>query len=84
MMDLQRLHFVPDPLRVEAGIRLEAMLDAERSDSMMVELDSVRMADGRRSDELGNLKMELATDSLHTRLELHSGDLRMEFRADTS
>ncbi len=84
MVDLQRLHFVPEPLRVEAGIRLEAMLDAERSGSMMVELDSVWMADGRRSDELGNLKMELATDSLHTRLELHSGDLRMEFRADTS
>lgn len=84
MVDLHRLHLVSEPLQAGSGIRLEAALGPGQTGRLQVELDSARMADGSRDYALGDLRMELGTTPQRTSLEVHSGDLRMRFRADTS
>lgn len=83
-VDLQRSHWVTEPLRVGAGVDVRAVLGPEESYALQLKLDSLSMSDARQDYVLGNLEFDGVSRMSGTRMNLTSGDLELTFRADTS
>lgn len=83
-VDLEALHIAGEPFAVSSVIGVQARLGEGGRYSVGLELDSLEMADGRREYRLGKLDLGLDSGPEKTTLEMRSGDMSLDFRADTS
>lgn len=83
-VNLEALHFVPEPLTISTDIDLTATLAANETYTLTAVMDTLLMSDARTRYALGNLKLDMKSDREKTTLDLLSGDLTMNFQTDTS
>ena len=82
--DFQRLRLVNEPLTAGTDIELQAAMGKEEAYTLQLRLDSLRMSDARKNYVLGNLMLDGMSNVNKTELKVVSGDLKLEFRTDTS
>ena len=83
-IDMHELHFMPEPFTVGTGIALQASMGAQDSYGLKLRLDSLAMTSEGQHYDLGDLELNMQSDWRKTLLELVSGDLTLDFQADTS
>ncbi len=82
--DLEKLHFVKEPLRAGAVVDIAATLGSSSDYTLRAKFDSLEMTDARRKYNLRRLDLEMSGDLSKTSLAVNSGDLKLHFETDTS
>lgn len=83
-IDLHALHFMDEPFTVGTGIDLTARMGAGQDYGLTLNLDSLEITNAQQRYDLGNLRLEAASDLRRTWMKLVSGDLALNFWADTA
>lgn len=83
-VDLKALNLVPEPLTTALNLDIRASMGTGETYGLDVSLDSLKITDAKNTYVLGSLKMEMKSNRTRTVLGMHTGDLQLNFRTDTS
>lgn len=83
-IDLKKLNLMQLPLALGVGVDILAAESKDNVYTLHVGLDSIRMTDSIRQYELGDIRLEMDSDTRKTKVEIVSGDFNLDFRSDTA